>query len=81
MVFINKGDDQGIYFFQLSTIDRNMALNLSAGIAAGNIDLNEKSGQSLTRATFEGNRKVLLWEQVLLVPHLSIHIQMENGTK
>ncbi|WP_158800298.1 DUF6443 domain-containing protein [Pedobacter sp. L105] len=54
MVFINKGDDQGIYFYQPSTIDRNMGLNLSAGIAAGNIDFNENSGKPLTRDTFEG---------------------------
>lgn len=53
-VFINQGNDQGVYFYRPSTIDANIGLNAGAGVTAGEIDFNEGSGQKLDRNTFAG---------------------------
>ncbi|RYF23505.1 MAG: hypothetical protein EOO42_07080 [Flavobacteriales bacterium] len=53
-VFINKGDDRGVYFYGPSQPDANIGFNVGVGAVAGAIDFNEASGQQLNRRTFEG---------------------------
>ena len=52
MAVINKGSDQGVYFYR--AFNANLGLSFGAGVSAGEVDFNEESGKELNRETFEG---------------------------
>jgi len=78
-VFINKGNDQGVYFYGPSTIDGNIGLNAGAGVTTEAIDFNENSGQTLNRNTFAGSHRVGLGGLIQYLAEQLPHIPMVIG--